>query len=339
MTTETKTKTKPKPSVIPYKREERDIYALIDFNPGEPEAQPDAMLQEPILRESVVTPLADWITDGGLDQTVFVSSDTILCYDRSDLNRRIQPDCYAAFGVDVQAILDRELYLPWEVGKVPDFALEVASRRTARRDLTTKREIYRQMEVPELWLVDGTGGDLYGAPLIGWRLSDGEYLPIPITVSEFGDEVSGYSPTTGLRLCFTEGEFRFQDPLTGKYLAGSLEGRRAYREKETELIVERDAHRETRAELVVERAERVVERAEMDAERAEHRETLNAARAEHRETLNAERTAHRETQAELDAERAARERSEREQERGRERIRRLQEQIRRMGGGGDPPQD
>ena len=132
MTTETKTD--PKPSVIPYKREAIDIYALIDFIPGEPEAQPDAMLQEPILTESVITPLADWLTDGGIDRTVFVSSDTILCYDRSDLNIRIQPDCYVAFGVDVQAIRERELYLPWEVGKVPDFALEVASRTTARRD-------------------------------------------------------------------------------------------------------------------------------------------------------------------------------------------------------------
>ena len=224
------TKPKPKPSVIPYKREARDIYALIDFIPGEPEAQPDAMRQEPILRERVVPPLADWITDGGLDQTVLVSSNTILCYDRSDLNRRIQPDCYVAFGVDVQAICERELYLPWEVGKVPDFALEVSFQSTARRDMTTKREVYRQLGVPELWVVDGTGGDLHGAPLIGWRLSDGEYLPIPITVSEFGDEVSGYSPTTGLRLCFTEGEFRFQNPSTGEYLAGTIEDRRAYRE-------------------------------------------------------------------------------------------------------------
>ena len=230
MTTETNIKPKPKPSVIPYKREERDIYALMDFNPGEPEAQPDAMRQEPILRERVVPPLADWLTDGGIDQTVLVSSNTVLCYDRSDLNRRIQPDCYVAFGVDVQAIRDRELYLPWEVGKVPDFALEVSFQSTARRDMTTKREIYRQLGVPELWIVDGTGGDLHGAPLIGWRLSDGEYIEIPITAAEFGGEASGYSPMTGLRLRFTADGFRFQNPSTGEYLAGTIEDRRAYRE-------------------------------------------------------------------------------------------------------------
>ena len=78
--------------------------------------------------------------------------------------------------------------------------------------------------------MDGTGGDLHGTPLIGWRLSDGEYLEIPTTAAEFGGEVSGYSPTTGLRLCFTSDGFRFQNPSTGEYLAGTIEDRRAYRE-------------------------------------------------------------------------------------------------------------
>ena len=257
----TDTKTDPKPSVIPYKREAIDIYALIDFIPGEPEAQPDAMLQEPILTESVITPLADWLTDGGIDRTVFVSSDTILCYDRSDLNIRIQPDCYVAFGVDVQAIRERELYLPWEVGKVPDFALEVASRTTARRDRTTKRDIYRRMGVPELWLVDGTGGEMHGAPLTGWRLENGEYAPIPIT-SESDGGVSGYSPAIGLRLTFAGGRFRFQDPSTGEYLVDTLEDRRAHRDARVE-------HESTRTNLNIERLDHSLTRSERDAERAE----------------------------------------------------------------------
>ena len=314
MTTETNTK--PKPSVIPYKREAIDIYALIDFIPGEPEAQPDAMLQEPILTESVITPLADRLTDGGLDRTVFVSSDTILCYDRSDLNIRIQPDCYVAFGVDVQAIRERELYLPWEVGKVPDFALEVASRTTARRDRTEKRDIYSQIGVPELWLLDGTGGEMHGAPLTGWRLEDGEYAPIPITADP-GGGVSGYSPAIGLRLRFADGRFHFQDPATGEDLVDTLEDRRA--------------HRETRAELEAERAY-------LDAERAEHEST--------RTDLDIERLDHSLTRSERDAARAERERIQSELEREREAreseretIRRLQERIRRMEGRGGPSQD
>ena len=303
------TTTETKPSVIPYKREAIDIYALIDFIPGEPEAQPDAMLQEPILTESVITPLADRLTDGGLDPTVFVSSDTILCYDRSDLNIRIQPDCYVAFGVDVQAIRERELYLPWEVGKPPDFALEVASRTTARRDRTTKRDIYIRIGVPELWLVDGTGGEMHGAPLTGWRLENGEYAPIPIT-SESGGGVSGYSPATGLRLRFADGRFHFQDPSTGEDLVDTLEDRRA--------------HRETRAALEAERAE-------LESERAEHEST--------RTDLDIERLDHGLTRSERDAERAERERIQRELEREREMNRRLQERIRRMEGRGGSSQD
>ena len=310
MTTETKTD--PKPSVIPYKREAIDIYALIDFIPGEPEAQPDAMLQEPILTESVITPLADWLTDGGIDRTVFVSSDTILCYDRSDLNIRIQPDCYVAFGVDVQAIRERELYLPWEVGKVPDFALEVASRTTARRDRTTKRDIYRRIGVPELWLVDGTGGEMHGAPLIGWRLEDSEYAPIPITAEPDGG-VSGYSPAIGLRLTFAVGRFRFQDPSTGEYLVDTLEDRRAHRDTLAALDDERAEHESTRTNLNIERLDHSLTRSERDAERAE------------RERI----------QSELERER---ERIQSELEREREMNRRLQERIRRMEGGGGPPQ-
>ena len=298
----TETKTDPKPSVIPYKREAIDIYALIDFIPGEPEAQPDAMLQEPILTESVITPLADWLTDGGLDRTVFVSSDTILCYDRSDLNIRIQPDCYVAFGVDVQAIRERELYLPWEVGKVPDFALEVASRTTARRDRTEKRDIYSQIGVPELWLVDGTGGEMHGAPLTGWRLENGEYAPIPIT-SEPGGGVIGYSPAIGLRLRFADGRFRFQDPATGEDLVDTLEDRRAHR-------ATRAALDDARTDLNIERLDHSLTRSERDAERA--------GRA---------------------AERAERERIASELEREREMNQRLQERIRRMEGRGGPPRD
>ena len=261
MTTETKTD--PKPSVIPYKREAIDIYDLIDFIPGEPEAQPDAMLQEPILTESVIPPLADWLTDGGLDRTVFVSSDTILCSDRSDLNIRIQPDCYVAFGVDVQAIRERELYLPWEVGKVPDFALEVASRTTARRDRTTKRDIYGKIGVPELWLLDGTGGEMHGAPLTGWRLENGEYARIPITAESDGG-VSGYSPAIGLRLTFSHGRFRFQDPSTGEYLVDTLEDRRAHRDTRAALDDERAEHESTRTNLNIERLDHSLTRSEFE---------------------------------------------------------------------------
>ena len=233
---------------LPYKREPTDIYALMDFNPDEPEAQIEAMLQNPVILYDIMPTLNRHLANGGRDPEVFLDSDTILCYDRSDLNVRVQPDCYAAFGVDAQAIRDRKVYLPWEVGKPPDFALEVASDSTARYDTSDKMDVYRRIGIPELWLCDSTGGELYGQPLAGWRLSGGEYLPIEMTVESDG-AISGYSEATGLHLRWLGGHLRFFDPVANRYLLNSDE---AFEDSE-ELDSERAAHARTRRALERER--------------------------------------------------------------------------------------
>ena len=230
---------------LPYRREPTDIYALMDFNPDEPEAQIEAMLQNPVILYDIMPTLNRHLAKGGRDPEVFLDSDTILCYDRSDLNVRIQPDCYVAFGVDAQAIRARKVYLPWEVGKPPDFALEVASDSTARYDTSDKMDVYRRIGIPELWLCDSTGGDLYGQPLAGWRLSGGEYLPIEMTVESDG-AICGYSAAIGLHLCWLDGHLRFFDPTANRYLLDSDE---AYEGLESE----RAAHARTRRALARER--------------------------------------------------------------------------------------
>ena len=116
--------------IIPYQKEDRDIYAGLEFDPNDPEPLPDAMYQEPILAEFMYL-LAHHLVYGPGRRDVFVSSNTFICYDRGNLNRRIGPDCYVAVGVDAAAIRSRRLYLPWEAGKPPDLALEVASVSTA----------------------------------------------------------------------------------------------------------------------------------------------------------------------------------------------------------------
>ena len=116
-------------------------YDNLSFNPDDPEPLPDAMFQYPILEE-VLHILGTHITSRRPSEEVFRSSNTFICYDPADLNVRVGPDFYAAFGVDAQAIEQRRLYLPWEVGKPPDFALEIGSVSTARQDLITKRQLY-----------------------------------------------------------------------------------------------------------------------------------------------------------------------------------------------------
>lgn len=229
-------------TILPYNREPIDTLDLIDFDP-EPGPLPDAIYQEPLIFE-IMHMLWVRLSDYGRRPDVFISSNTFICYDRSNLNVRISPDCYIASGVDTQAIRNRWLYLPWEAGKPPDFAIEVASRSTGRHDVTRKRDIYARIGVTEYWRFDATGGDYYGDPLAGDRLVDGEYRPIEMTVGADG-LLGGYSPTIGLRLCWSDGRLLFHDPNTGLYLRNQVEDGEEHEAIRLALESQRDAYEET----------------------------------------------------------------------------------------------
>ncbi len=203
---------------IPYKREEGDIYSGLCFNPDDPEPLPDAMYQELVLREIMYLLAARFIGKEPPPGNVFLSSNTFICYDRSNLNIRVGPDCYLAFGVDAAAIRARRLYLPWEAGKMPDFALEVASETTAENDGNQKRELYQRLGIVEYWRFDGSGGEYYGEPLIGERLVDGRYQRIE-TRREDGGSIRAYSPILEMFLSWElrqgQGWLCFYDPATG----------------------------------------------------------------------------------------------------------------------------
>ena len=130
---------------------------------------------------------------------------------------------YLAFGVDANAIRPRKLYLPWEVGKPPDWVLEIASESTGREDVDRKPSTYAR-GVPEYWRFDPTGGRYHGEPLSGLRLINGAYQSIELTTEPDGI-LKGYSPVLGLSLCWEEGWPRFFDPSTGTYLENWREER------------------------------------------------------------------------------------------------------------------
>ena len=195
--------------------------------PDEIRPLPDGMFQNPHFFY-VVSTLHSRYAD---DPTVFVDGNTVVCYNPDNLNDRVFPDCYVAFDVDADAIMAQNGYLTWQVGKPPDFVLEIASVSTTGRDLTVKRDLYAAIGVPENWRFDSTGGDYYGQPLAGERLVDGSYEPVELSVNADGF-LSGWSEMLNLYLCAgDDGRLLFYDPAAGYYLLSLVETRAALREK------------------------------------------------------------------------------------------------------------
>ena len=282
--------TVPVPATVtmrPYRERGKIDYARLDFDPDERELPPDAMEQEPAVQE-LLGLLASCFTDFGQRPDTFLSSNTILCYDPADFNVRVAPDVYLAFGVDAPAIRRRRLYLPWEAGKPPDLAVEVASASTARQDVTAKRQIYARIGVREYWRFDPTGGKYHGQPLAGERLFEGAYRPIELTREPDG-VLKGYSVVLGLYLCWARELPRLYDPETETYLENWPEVAAAREAAEAE----RDAA-ETQA--AVEQAARLAERTARRA--AETRAAESETRAA------AERTRRRAAESELERLRA-----------------------------------
>ena len=147
---------------------------------------------------------------------VYVSADLFIYYEINRPERSVAPDVFVVFGVGNHP---RDSYFIWREGKAPDFVLEIASTGTQGRDAVAKRAIYAAMGVTEYWRFDPTGRYLRRR-LVGERLNaQGEYEPIPLSVSESDEIVRGYSPTLGLDLCVRAGgELRLYDPVAQQWL-------------------------------------------------------------------------------------------------------------------------
>lgn len=171
---------------------------------------------------------------------VHVNGNTMLYYEEGNPRRVVSPDCYVAFGVDVDAILRNNTYLLWDVGKPPDFVLEIGSSSTATNDLRSKRELYARLGIGEYWRYDGTGGDFYREPLVGEYLEDGEYRRFELN-HEADGMVWCHSPTLNLDLCWDNGRLRYYDPAAGNYLLNREEEHIAMRSAQAAAGMERAA--------------------------------------------------------------------------------------------------
>ena len=219
-------------TMLPYKRQGDIDYSKLEFDPDLGERPPDHMEQSRQIWE-VLDLLQALFGDFYRRRDVFVDSGNFICYDRSDLNVRVAPDVYVALGVDAEAIRTRRLYLPWEVGKPPDWALEIASESTGDIDTGRKRRIYADIGISEYWRFDPTGGDYHGEPLVGEQLVDGVYQPIELN-SEPDGVLKGYSEALRISICWHDGRPRFYSPTGGEYLPSTTEVREQLRRLKSE---------------------------------------------------------------------------------------------------------
>ena len=219
-------------------------YESLDYDPFNPDPMPDAMLQYPVLKGllAVLYSRAEARNPG---QPVFDGSNTIVCYDRTNLNVRVAPDYYFAVGVDPATVIPRGIDRTWVQGKPPDFVLEVASPSTARNDETRKRDIYASMGVPEYWRFDATDRNdpeqrpLYAVPLVGEILVNGIYQPIEIAPGP-GSGIMGYSPALGVSLAVKENRLVVYDHELDDFVAEFAEQERVKMEAQAELQAERE---------------------------------------------------------------------------------------------------
>lgn len=148
---------------------------------------------------------------------VWASGNTFMYYEEGNPRLSVSPDCYVAFGVDTDLLLSNNNYRIWDMGKPPDFVLEIGSPSTWRQDLGPKRDLYARLGIGEYWKFDPSGGDHYGAPLVGEYLLDGEYREFEIS-RETDGEVWGHSPTLNLELHWVGGRLRLYDPVRSRWL-------------------------------------------------------------------------------------------------------------------------
>jgi Uma2 family endonuclease len=177
---------------------------------------PDGDFQSPLFRR-IVGDLDDHFCDV---PGAKVNGDTFIYYVEGNPRRSVSPDCYVALGLSAEALESFErnnAYRLWEVGKAPDFVLEIGSESTADADLGRKRELYAELGVSEYWRYDATGGEFYGEPLVGEYLLDGEYRRFELRHESDG-RVWSHSEVLNLDIWWMEDDLRFWDPVGGDWL-------------------------------------------------------------------------------------------------------------------------
>lgn len=149
--------------------EATDLYPESD---GKPMAETDFHIQAIIrIRQILEAHFQDRLD-------VYISGN-IMMYDIEGPERTgVSPDILVSLGIGQKL---RRTYKVWEEGKSPDFVMELSSKGTFQNDLVEKVTLYAEMGIREYFLYDVDRRYL-PEPLIGFRLSEGRYIEIPMNV-------------------------------------------------------------------------------------------------------------------------------------------------------------
>ena len=184
----------------------------------------------------------------GASESILVISEAALGWNLRQRRGILYPDLMIAFNVDRAAALRVQGIAIDDVGKPPDFVLEIASVSTARNDYVDKRDGYAAFGVPEYWRFDPTGGNRYPESLAGDRLVEGEYHPIPI--ERTGEELyRGHSAALNLDICWEHGQLRWYDPVNQSYILTHNDEREGRLAAEAEVASAQARVRELEEEL------------------------------------------------------------------------------------------
>ena len=176
---------------------------------------------------------------GNHDTTIVLGEVPVRWTPSQQVGHRI-PDLMVVFNVDRARAIEQNGYSIRDMGKPPDFVLEVASWRTADNDVFGKRVDYANFGIAEYWRFDPTGGRRYDAPLAGDRLVGETYQPMAIAEVE-PEHLHGHSDVLNLDLCWNRGNLRWHDPNTGQHLLTLAEERQARIAEQEARIAEQEA--------------------------------------------------------------------------------------------------
>ena len=144
-----------------------------------------------------------------LQDQACVLGNQFLYYEEGNPGKRCAPDVMVSFGVNPGS---RDNYKIWEEGAIPSVVFEMTSRGTKEKDNIEKRNLYAQIGIEEYWQFDPKG-EWISEQLRGFRLVDGQYVPI----------LNSVSTVLGLRLEVTGALMSFYRSDNGEKLLIPLE--------------------------------------------------------------------------------------------------------------------